>query len=114
MQNHWYGPSWPGPKKHAHTDTHIQYTPRHTVHPPTDALSPHSRQHPSDDLTHTVTLLSCRACGNEEAVSKEGSGGGRGVRWVDEGVPVVGEPAKGRRGRGETYSRVRVPKELLV
>lgn len=36
------------------------------------------------------------------------------MRWVGEGVPVVGEPAKGRRGRGETYSRVRVPKELLV
>lgn len=69
--------------------------------------------------SHTVTLLSCEACINEEG-EEEGRGGGlQGVRWE---VRVAGEPtAKGRRGRGGgrgTYitetSRVRVPKELLV
>lgn len=67
--------------------------------------------------SHTVTVLSCEACINEEG------GGGGGLRSAGREVPVVGEPtAKGHRGkvgggRG-TYitetSRFRVPKELLV
>ncbi len=69
--------------------------------------------------SHTVTLLSCEACINEECEDR-----GVGVcRAWGEAVRVAGEPtAKGRRRRGRggrgTYitetSRVRVPKELLV